>query len=399
MDNNNFDVISWNVRGLNATARCLTVNDTLASNPCHFACLQETKLHTIDPSLAAFLGAYRLNNYAFKPAMGTRGGILLLWNDAAADVTNVRIGRYSLSADVTLRHNMTCFILTVVYGPSRRPEKEAFLNHLRHLKPQDDSPWLLLGDFNMIYKARDKNNRNINLHLMSRFRTTLDHCGLKELTLQNRKYTWSNERRHPTLVRLDWVFCNQAWDLTDSHTLHALSSSHSDHCPLILTNQETPRRATPFKFENFWMKLPCFQDTVAKAWQSPTSHTEPFHCLGHKLDTTATALKKWSRSLLSEARYKLLMAQEIILRLDKAQDFRGLSAAEASLRSKLKKRILGWLVIEKARKKQCARISYVKEGDANTRFFHLRANEGGKISFKNYKRDLIVFSNTQTSIA
>jgi hypothetical protein len=93
------------------------------------------------------------------------------------------------------------------------------------------------------------------------------------------------------------------------------------------------------------------------------------------------------------------MAQEIILRLDKAQDFRGLSAAEASLRSKLKKRILGWLVIEKARKKQCARISYVKEGDANTRFFHLRANEGGKISFKNYKRDLIVFSNTQTSIA
>jgi hypothetical protein len=68
------------------------------------------------------------------------------------------------------------------------------------------------------------------------------------------------------------------------------------------------------------------------------------------------------------------MAQEIILRLDEAQDFRGLSSAEASLRSELKKRILGWLVIEKARKKQCARISYVKEGDANTCFFHLRAN-------------------------
>jgi exonuclease III len=118
----------------------------------------------------------------------------------------------------------------------------------------------------MIYKARDKNNRNINLRLMSRFRTTLDHCGLKELTLQNRKYTWSNERRHPTLVRLDRVFCNQAWDLTfDNHILHALSSSHSDHCPLILTNQETPRRVTPFKFENFWTKLPCFQETVAKA--------------------------------------------------------------------------------------------------------------------------------------
>jgi hypothetical protein len=45
------------------------------------------------------------------------------------------------------------------------------------------------------------------------------------------------------------------------------------------------------------------------------------------------------------------MAQEVILRLDEAQDFRQLSAAEFNLRSKLKKRLSGWLVIEKARKK------------------------------------------------
>jgi hypothetical protein len=68
------------------------------------------------------------------------------------------------------------------------------------------------------------------------------------------------------------------------------------------------------------------------------------------------------------------MAQEVILRLDEAQDFRQLSDEELALRSKLKKRILGWLVIEKARRKQSARIKHVKEGDANTRFFHLRAN-------------------------
>jgi len=60
------------------------------------------------------------------------------------------------------------------------------------------------------------------------------------------------------------------------------------------------------------------------------------------------------------------MAQEVILRLDEEQDFRQLSEAEFSLRAKLKKRIMGWLVIERARKKQCARISAVHEGDANT---------------------------------
>jgi hypothetical protein len=166
---------------------------------------------------------------------------------------------------------------------------------------------------------------------------TLDYYDLKEINLQNRKFTWSNERRRPTLVCLDRVFCNQNWDLTfDACSLHALSSSHSDHCPLLLTNQSDPRRSTPFKFENFWTKLPRFQDIVAHAWNTPTSHTEPFHRLGHKLFSTAAALRKWSRSFLSNARQKLLMAHEVIPRLDEAQDIRQLSSAEFNLHSKLK---------------------------------------------------------------
>jgi hypothetical protein len=70
---------------------------------------------------------------------------------------------------------------------------------------------------------------------------------------------------------------------------------------------------------------------------------EPFHRLGHKLHHTSKALKTWANSLLSEARQKLHMAQEIILCLDEAQDFRPLSDAEHSLRSKLKKRICNTL--------------------------------------------------------
>jgi hypothetical protein len=55
---------------------------------------------------------------------------------------------------------------------------------------------------------------------------------------------------------------------------------------------------------------------------------------------------------------KLHMAQEVILRLDKAQEFRQLSDAEFTLQAKLKKRILGWLVIEKARKAECPHRSH-----------------------------------------
>jgi endonuclease/exonuclease/phosphatase family metal-dependent hydrolase len=132
---------------------------------------------------------------------------------------------------------MTSFTISTLYGPSRRANKDSFLQHMRHLKPSDGTRWLILGDFNLIYKARGKNNHNLNLNLMSRFRRTIDFCQIKEISLINRKYTRSNERRHPTLVRLDRVFCNQSWDMAfDACSLHALSSSHSGHCPLLLTN-------------------------------------------------------------------------------------------------------------------------------------------------------------------
>jgi hypothetical protein len=49
--------------------------------------------------------------------------------------------------------------------------------------------------------------------MMGKFRRTLDDCELLELSLQNRRYTWSNDQQNPTLVRLDRVFCNPEWEV------------------------------------------------------------------------------------------------------------------------------------------------------------------------------------------
>lgn len=98
-----------------------------------------------------------------------------------------------------------------------------------------------MGDFNLIYRAADKNNSRLNTRMMSLFREAISDCELKEIPLQNRHFTWSNEQQNPTLVRLDRMFCNTEGDaLFASHALHALSTSHLDHCPLLLSNQSGP---------------------------------------------------------------------------------------------------------------------------------------------------------------
>jgi hypothetical protein len=59
------------------------------------------------------------------------------------------------------------------------------------------SPWMVCYDFNLIYKAEDKNNLCLNRRLMGAFSSFLDGLELAELHLLGRLYTWSNEESHP----------------------------------------------------------------------------------------------------------------------------------------------------------------------------------------------------------
>jgi endonuclease/exonuclease/phosphatase family metal-dependent hydrolase len=126
-----------------------------------------------------------------------------------------------------------------------------YLTELITLKPNPAKPWVVLGDFNQIYVVSGKNNLNLNCRNMGRFRNALDSCELFELSLQNRKYTWSNERQDPTLVKLDRDFCNMEWDLMLlGFSLQTLSSTMSNHYPILLCQQLMPRKKGVFHFEN-----------------------------------------------------------------------------------------------------------------------------------------------------
>jgi hypothetical protein len=353
------------MRGLNSPARREVVCDmVLSANPLkqpprELIYLQETKLASITPLLLSKAAAQRIDGYEFSPAVGTRGGILLGWDSDYIETPNMQCKNYSLITEIKIIMNKSAFQITVVYGPTDDSEKEAFLAELSSSKPSASSPWIVLGDFNLIYEARDKNNLNVNRRLMGRFIHVLDSCEIFEFALQTRKFTWSNERQTPTLVHLDRVFCNKDWDLMYSgFSLHAFSSSLSDHCPLMLCQQNKPMVRDTFRFENFWPRLPGFREIVQQAWHHQYGvGISALNILYLKLQRIAKALKNWSKKLFGNARMELHMANEVIQRLDAAQDNRQLSSDEFILQKDLKNRVLGLAAVERSRRRQASRIT------------------------------------------
>ena len=88
--------------------------------------------------------------------------------------------------------------MSVVYEPQEDDNKIAFLQELRDIRLDCAWPWMICDDFSLIYRDEDKNNGNLNHRVMGRFRLIND-LALKEVYLNGRRYTWSNEQSRPPL--------------------------------------------------------------------------------------------------------------------------------------------------------------------------------------------------------
>jgi len=309
------------------------------------------------------------DDYTYLPADDPRGGILLAWKSRAVSITDPLFTRNAITAKVASASG-TPWWLSVVYGPQDNADKIEFLQELRDIRDDCPGPWMLCGDFNLIYQVADKNNSNLNRRLMGKFRRLINDLALKEVYLNGRRYTWSNEQSPPTLVHLDRILCTSDWD--DIHGechLRCLASVVSDHSPLLLDCSPMPMLHKRFHFEDFWLRLDGFQEVVAEAWHSIT-HEDPFHRFMLRLQATARKLTSWSARSVGNIKSKMAISRELISRFDKAQEDRILTPDENQLRKQLKVSYLGLASLERTIARQRARLANLKDGDANTAFYH-----------------------------
>jgi len=185
--NRSWNILCWNVRGINAAEKWPSIRSKIDESRCEIFCFQETKKESFDPSFIRNFAPKRFDKFIFAPSV-------------------IEIKPFAISVSFSSRLDLNIWNLTTVYGPCLEPARSTFVSWLRNLDIQDNDNWILIGDFNFYRSLENRNRASGNFQDTQIFNEVIDHLGLVELPLKGRAFTWSNMQSNPLLEQLDWFF-------------------------------------------------------------------------------------------------------------------------------------------------------------------------------------------------
>lgn len=199
MNSRKWQILSWNIRGINSNGKWDAVHDKIEESSCSVFCLQETKKEPFDQQFVRKFAPWRHDCFDFVPSIGASGGILIGWNSSHFVGQVIDKQAFGITISFTSSHNMDNRNLTTVYGPCIEPARSEFINWFKNHHIADSDNWLFLGDFNFYRSLLNRNKPGGNLADIFVFNDAIRHLGLVELQLKGRAYTWSNMQNDPLL--------------------------------------------------------------------------------------------------------------------------------------------------------------------------------------------------------
>ena len=141
----------------------------------------------------------------------------------------------------------------------------------------------------------------------------------------------------------------------------------SDHTPILLdTNPEDSFAHRPFWFEAAWIRDNGCNLIIEKAWNEET-HGQAFRKLYKKQAATREALRKWNKEVFGHYQVRINQIMQNITETQKKPPSNDNGRIEEELEVELSE----WLARTEVLWKQKSRELWLKEGDRNTKFFHL----------------------------
>ncbi|GKV11964.1 hypothetical protein SLEP1_g23173 [Rubroshorea leprosula] len=346
------------------------VREVVRKERVEFLAIQESKMEVVDRATCKQLWGSDDFDFCMKASNGNSGGLLCIWDNKLLKNCSQIEGENFVGVSGNWGEKMLPVYLINVYAPCDAVVRRCMWDELKALIYGRSGNWCLMGDFNCTRKLNERAGANGASRGMRDFDNFVRETELVDLPLIGRKYTWY----HPSgnsMSRLDRFLLSEGWLENWSEVKQwGLMRTVSDHCPIILKEQKPDWGPKPFKLFNNWVNHPDFTKVVSEVWKSTKPEGWKGYCLKEKLKATKNRIKEWSCKEFNLLELKIKEAKEGIEELDKRAEQTQLTDLEITTRKQLFYDLWDGLKIKEGMSRQKARKEWLRNGDANTQFFH-----------------------------
>ncbi|XP_057443259.1 uncharacterized protein LOC130735191 [Lotus japonicus] len=271
-----------------------------------------------------------------------------------------------------------CTIISV-YSPCDMEGKRQLWADLLAWRNTNISPnWCFLGDFNAVRAIQERRGASIASSQyrreMEEFNTFIEEAELVDIPTAGKKFTWYRPNGQ-AMSRLDRFLVSNDWYSSWPDCVQeVLERDLFDHCPVLLRLGRHNWGPYPFPVLNCWIHDHRFKPFVETSWSSLQAEGWGAFVLKEKLKAHKEGIKRWNKEIFGDLNTK---RKEVVLELNASDTM----ADEGTLNAEdiVRRKALGaeyWRIsnLHESLLHQKSRLSWIKEGDANTKFFHAMVN-------------------------
>ncbi|XP_039041973.1 uncharacterized protein LOC120180758 [Hibiscus syriacus] len=326
----------------------------------------------------------------FASAEGASGGLVSLWDYSAFTLgRQIVLKRIVALKGLLVQNNLEIGIINV-YGPNVQGERVEFFEQLNDVIVSLNSPVIVGGDFNTVITESKRLGSQYHSAASSIFENFISGWSLIEVLISGSVFTWFRGVTNVDASRLDRILISTEITCEFPHLMQfALPRSLSGHNPVLLKDRKIKKFYRPFKWFNHWVDDPCLSDKIIGVCMANKGKSmfQTFLLVKHASKEWEGAVCNNISDLVEALRSKIDSLEKICI----SNPTDNLAQAElVSSKARL------WAVSRREEREwlQKSKLKWFKEGDKNTKFFHITAASRGRINhISKLKVDNSVFKN------